>query len=69
MEVGAENGNGTPHAKREEKKARVEKKTGSGRSIPANFTSIMSMVKWGGREAWGDKQEICPKKDILGFHQ
>lgn len=66
MEVGAENGNGAPHAKREGKKAYVEKKIGSGRSIPANFTS---MVKWGGREAWGDKQEICPKKDILGFHQ
>lgn len=41
----------------------------SGRSIPANFTSIMSMVKWGGRGGMGNEQEICSKKDILGFHQ
>lgn len=66
VEVEAENGNETPDAKRE-KKACIEKKIWKIHSCKLHINYVNDQMCW--QRGMKDKQEICPKKGIIGFHQ
>jgi len=60
VEVGAENGNGTPDAKREGKRTCVEKKIWKIYSCKFHINYVNGQMGW--QRGMGNEQEICPKK-------